>query len=129
MEALLKEKVSSQEQPIQDLRMTLDLCQKVTADLEGRNETQTKDLTDMGNQVTELEDVIEGLEKERDDIQDELLVCQEKLKNCQELSNNNVSESTSDAVTNKLKEKAANQKEELKAQKNAIDDLNQGNVM
>ena len=69
-EIFLLEKVNSHEQTIQDLRTTLSMCQKVTSELENKNNCHEKDLVDMGNQVNELEEVIEGLEKERDDFQE-----------------------------------------------------------
>ena len=128
-EAHLAEKVKLQEQTIHDLRTTLDMCQKVTAELENKKSSNEKDLLDMGNQVNELEDVISGLENERDEIKKELISRQDKINEAvgkQTIPNENDETEQLKALTSKLKGKNANQKEELKTLKTTIDELNDG---
>ena len=83
----------------------------------------------MGNQVNELEDVISGLENERDEIKKELISRQDKINEAvgkQTIPNENDETEQLKALTSKLKGKNANQKEELKTLKTTIDELNDG---
>ena len=113
------------EQSINGLRNALAMCQKANAELESQNATNEEDLKDMGNQVIELEEVIDAMEKERDEFQAQLAICQEKLK-----LNGFHEESSKDtefeATLNKLKDRSVLQENELKSQQISIDELRKG---